>query len=171
MSLALLALPFCAFAPRGAGALPLLAFSYLAMYLRDLLRSGYSWHDVWRVYALNLLLIPVNLGGLLLSLRQAVTGRKPRFVRTPKVDERISTPGIAIVAELAMLSFWLLFAVHLILDGRVVQALLVLGHVALLAYAITRYIGWRAAITDLLADLRGTGPAAAGVRVRQVTSS
>ena len=43
------------------------------------MRSGYSWHDVVRVYALNLLLIPVNLGGLLLSLRQAVMGRKPRF--------------------------------------------------------------------------------------------
>lgn len=153
MSVALLVLPFCAFAGRGAHALPLLAASYLAMYLRDLVRCGYSWHDVARVYALNLLLIPVNLGGLLLSLRQAVTGRKPRFVRTPKVDQRIAAPGIAIVAELAMLSFWLLFAVHLILDGRTVQAVLVLLHVGLLAYAITRYIGWRAAISDLFADL------------------
>jgi cellulose synthase/poly-beta-1,6-N-acetylglucosamine synthase-like glycosyltransferase len=163
MSLALLALPFCAFAGPSARALPLLALAYVAMYLRDLVRSGYCWHDVVRVYALNLLLIPVNLGGLLLSLRQTATGRKPRFLRTPKVDERTAAPGIAVVAELAMLSFWVLFAVHLILDGRVAQAMLVLLHVGLLAYAITRYIGWRAAITDLLADLRGTrrreGPA------------
>ena len=156
MSLALLALPFCAFTGRGARALPLLALTYLVIYLRDLVRSGYSWHDVVRVYALNLLLIPVNLGGLLLSLRQAVTGRKPRFARTPKVDERIAVPGIAIIAELAMLSFWLLFAVHLVLDGRAVQAVLVLLHLGLLVYAITRYIGWRAAISDLYADVHGT---------------
>jgi len=109
-----------------------------------------------RVYALNLLLIPVNLGGLLLSVWQALTGRKPRFLRTPKVDERTAVPGIVVVAELAMLSFWLLFGVHLILDDRTVQAALVLSHVGLLAYAITRYVGWRAAVTDLLADLQGT---------------
>jgi cellulose synthase/poly-beta-1,6-N-acetylglucosamine synthase-like glycosyltransferase len=156
MSLALLALPFCAFTGRGARALPLLAVCYLAMYLRDLLRSGYPWPDVIRVYALNLLLIPVNLGGLLLSLHQVLTARKPHFVRTPKVGASISTPGAAIVAEVAMLSLWLLFAVNLAVDGRTEQALLVLAHVGLLAYAITRYIGWRAAMTDLLADLLGT---------------
>jgi hypothetical protein len=71
------------------------------------------------------------------------------------VDAPISAPGIAIVAEVAMLSFWLLFGVHLIVDGRAEQALLVLAHVGLLAYAITRYIGWRAAIADLLADFHG----------------
>jgi len=154
MSLALLALPFCAFTGRGARALPLLALCYLAMYLLDLRRSGYAWLDVGRVYALNLLLIPVNLGGLLLSLRQMATGRKPRFVRTPKVDAPISAPGLAIVAEMAMLSFWLLFAVHLLVDGRAEQAVFVLVHVGLLAYAIARYIGWRAAMADLLADCR-----------------
>src|SRR4029453_10682699 len=84
-----------------------------------------------------------------------VTGRKPRFVRTPKGGAPISVPGIAIVAEVAMLSFWLLFGVHLIVDGRAEQALFVLAHVGLLAYAITRYIGWRAAIADLLADFHG----------------
>jgi len=156
MSLALLALPFCSFAARGTRALPLLALSYLVIYLLDLVRSGYRWHDVLRVYALNLLLIPVNLGGLLSSLRQTLTGRKPRFLRTPKVDERTPVPGVAVVAELGMLSFWFLFAVHLIVDERPAQALLVLLHVALLAYAITRYIGWRAAIGDLLYDIRGS---------------
>jgi hypothetical protein len=32
----------------------------------------------------------------------------------------MSAPGIAVVVELAMLSFWLLFAVHLILDDHAV---------------------------------------------------
>ena len=141
---------------------------YLAVYLLDLRRRGYGWLDVGRVYALNLLLIPVNLGGLLLSLRQVATGRKPRFVRTPKAGGAVSIPGLAVVAELAMLSFWLLFAVHRVVDGRIEQALFVLVHVGLLAYAIARFIGWQAALANLLADCCGlVGSGARGGRSRK----
>ena len=44
--------------------LPLAALPYYLLYARDLCRIGYPAADVLRVYALNLLLIPVNLAGV-----------------------------------------------------------------------------------------------------------
>ena len=41
-----------------------------------------STNDVFRVYALDLLLLPVNLAGVLKSLEQAVSGRKIPLGRT-----------------------------------------------------------------------------------------
>jgi len=54
-------------------------------YGRDLVRIGYRLRDLVRVYALNLLLIPVNLGGVFKSIQQGITRRKIPFGRTPKV--------------------------------------------------------------------------------------
>src|SRR5439155_224299 len=59
--------------------LPLSAAPYFFLYARDLVRAGYRYADLLRVYALNLMLIPVNLGGVLKSLEQALTGRKTPF--------------------------------------------------------------------------------------------
>ncbi|HYB98702.1 MAG TPA: glycosyltransferase family 2 protein [Candidatus Limnocylindrales bacterium] len=158
-SLALLALPFCFYdeAVR-APWLPLMTLSYFGLYGRDLVRCGYRWSDVARVYALNLLLIPVNVAGLLLSLRQLLTGDKPRFVRTPKVAERTPVPGTCIVAQVAMLCFWAAFAIHIAMEGAVLRSSLVALHVGLLAYGITRYIGWNEALCDFLADVRANVP-------------
>lgn len=71
--------------------LPLTALPYFALYGRDMVLLGYKWWDLLRVYALNLLLIPVNLGGVVKSLQQAVTGRQTPFGRTPKVVHRTAT--------------------------------------------------------------------------------
>lgn len=159
MSLALLALPFLCFAEGPAALLlPLMTVGYFALYARDLVCAGYGAGDVVRVYALNLMLIPVNLAGLALSLRQAITGRKAKFVRTPKVEERTPVPGTLLVAEAAMLSFWMLFALHLAGQGLVLHAALVMAHVALLAWGMSSFVGWRAAATDFLTDVRGQAP-------------
>ncbi|HYC56317.1 MAG TPA: glycosyltransferase family 2 protein [Candidatus Binatia bacterium] len=164
-ALALLALPFCFYgADVRAEVLPLMAVSYLGLYARDLVRCGYAWHDVLRVYALNLLLIPVNLAGLLASLGQIVTGAKPRFRRTPKIEARTPVPGICIVAEVAMLCFWLAFAIDTALAGGVIRAGLVLSHIALLAYAVTRFIGWGNAAADFVVDARANVPEVAQVQ-------
>jgi hypothetical protein len=68
--------------------LPVTAIPYFTLYLRDLLLCGYRPGDLFRVYALQLLLIPVHLGGVLKSLQQARTGAKIPFGRTPKVVGR-----------------------------------------------------------------------------------
>src|SRR5256712_10179029 len=62
--------------------LPLTALPYFALYARDLRRSGYRASDVFRVYALNLMLIPVHLGGGLPALRQAWAPEKSPLVPT-----------------------------------------------------------------------------------------
>jgi cellulose synthase/poly-beta-1,6-N-acetylglucosamine synthase-like glycosyltransferase len=56
--------------------------------------AGYKWADLPRVYALNVLLIPVNLAGTLQSLYQAINGRSIPFKRTPKLPERTPIPAI-----------------------------------------------------------------------------
>ncbi|MFV0286150.1 MAG: glycosyltransferase family 2 protein, partial [Demequina sp.] len=66
-----------------AAALPyFLAMSY------DFKRMGYKRTDVFRVYAFNLFLLAVNLGGTLKSLQQAAAKSKIAFARTPKVANR-----------------------------------------------------------------------------------
>src|SRR5256885_1060029 len=79
--------------------LPLSAAPYFFLYARDLVRTGYRYADLLRVYALNLMLIPVNLGGVLKSLEQALTGRKTPFGRTPKVSGRTAAPALYVLAE------------------------------------------------------------------------
>jgi hypothetical protein len=121
--------------------LPLTALPYFALYARDLRRSGYRASDVFRVYALNLMLIPVNLGGVLQSLRQGWTGKKSPFGRTPKIKGRTTTPPRYLIAEYAMLTQWLLGATFEFLHGRLLHGWFALANAAFLAYALIRFIG------------------------------
>jgi cellulose synthase/poly-beta-1,6-N-acetylglucosamine synthase-like glycosyltransferase len=83
--------------------LPLSVAPYFLLYGRDLVRAGYSWTDLLGIYALNLLLVPVNLGGILRSLQQAITGRKASFGRTPKIRTRTAVPPIYLWATTSLL--------------------------------------------------------------------
>jgi len=121
--------------------LPLTAVPYYALYTRDLVMSGYRATDVLRVYALNLLLIPINLAGSFRSLHQAWTGRKSAFGRTPKTQGSTRTPSFYLAVEYLILTQWLLGAVVELLLGRRVQAMLALANAAFLAYAILTFIG------------------------------
>ena len=63
--------------------LPLTAAPYFGLYTHDLRLAGYRAWDVVRVYALNLMLVPVNLGG--------VPGRSagdhgPRYTVSPHAE-------------------------------------------------------------------------------------
>jgi len=123
------------------------------MYARDLHLIGYRWHDIFRVVALNLVLIPVNILGMMLSIAQAITGRKPRFIRTPKVEDRTRIPAGYIMAEFALLAIWCEhFVFSLIRAGRLSAAFMLL-HVAFLAYAIGAFIGYRNSGADFAAAL------------------
>jgi cellulose synthase (UDP-forming) len=167
-ALALLVLPVC-LADAGAGAvwLPLMAGAYFAAYTDDLRRAGYRARDVLHVYALNLLLVPINLAALISSLQQAVTGKKARFVTTPKDGVRTAVPGDVVVAELAMLGLWILVAIDVGYAGHTVHAALVAAHAGLLAYGVSIFIGWRAAIGDLRADLAANAGATSGEAVME----
>ncbi len=118
------------------------AFPYYALYTRDLQRIGYRPSDVVRVYALNLMLIPVNLAGVFTSLYQAWTGRKGTFGRTPKIKGRTEAPRWYLLTEYGLLAQWLLGAVMELLDHHRLHAAFALGNALLLSYAIVVFIGF-----------------------------
>ena len=82
----------------------LIAVPYFLEMASDLRYLGYRRRDVFGIYGLNLLLVPVNFAGTAASIIQALTGRKPRFVRTPKVSERTPAPALYIVAALVVVA-------------------------------------------------------------------
>ncbi len=128
--------------------LPMTALPYFALYGRDLVTSGYKWRDLPRVYALNLLLIPINLGGVTKSLHQACTGRRSAFGRTPKIAGRTAAPQFYVVVEFAILLYCLLRGVDDLLTARWLHAAFALINGALLAYAVGCYVGFREAAED-----------------------
>lgn len=132
---------------------PLAALPYFLLYGRDLMQAGYRWTDLFRVYALNLLLIPVNLGGVFRSLQQAITGRKVPFGRTPKIVGRTPAPALYVAAAYVLLGQWLLGAGNDTWHGRWMLAAFSLINAALLAYAIRTFIGWERSRVDLAAAL------------------
>jgi cellulose synthase (UDP-forming) len=122
---------------------------YMVLYARDLVQSGYRATDILRVYALNLLLLPVHLGGVLKSLHEAITGQRTPFGRTPKVIGRTTAPAGYVLAEygfqaaaVAMLGLDLLYHHWL-------SASFALTYVLFCSYAILRFIGLRNSAEDL----------------------
>jgi len=129
--------------------IPLAALPYYLVYGRDLVQAGYRSADLLRVYALNLLLLPVNLGGVFRSLHQAVTGRRMAFGRTPKVECRTAAPPFYVLSQYALLA---VLAVILGLDvwsKRFVHATFIAFNGGMLVYAVVRLMGVRESAEDL----------------------
>jgi len=149
-NVALLALLAYGFDDRLASAwLPITAVPYYVLYAVDLRRAGYRRRDVLPVYALNMLLIPVSLGGALGSLTQACTGRRSAFARTPKVIGRTVAPAGYVIAEILLLLSWVFGAVIDVCGGRWVTAVFGLGNGTFMLYGLLRFIGVRAAWEDV----------------------
>lgn len=124
---------------------------YAALSARDLRITGYNYSDVFRVYALNLILIPMVLGGFLKSIQQGITGAKIPFGRTPKVSGRTPVPPLYCLLELAfplVLTMALLWDLH---SHRWLHALFLAINCAFLLYALSRMIGIREALADAFA--------------------
>ena len=129
--------------------LPLSAAPYFALYGRDLWQAGYLLRDLPRVYALNLLLLPVNLAGVLQSIRQICTGRKSPFGRTPKVEGRTAAAPAYVLAEYGLLASWLFGAAMEWHQGRPLNAIFALVNGLFLYYAVSVFIGHRNAREDV----------------------
>jgi cellulose synthase/poly-beta-1,6-N-acetylglucosamine synthase-like glycosyltransferase len=133
--------------------LPLTALPYFLLYMRDLVLIGYPRGDLLRVYALNLLLIPVNLAGVFKSLQQAWTQEKIPFGRTPKVQGRTAAAPLYILAEYVLLLHWSVGAGVDFLGGRWVHGICALGNAIFLFYAILSFVGLKESKEDLLAGV------------------
>jgi len=129
--------------------LPLSALPYYFFYGRDLLHSGYRIGDLFRVYALNLLLVPVNLGGVFKSIHQAWTGQEIPFKRTPKVMGRTAAPAMYVVLEALFLLYCGSGFVVDSVNGRWMHAAFALVNGGFFLYAIKTFIGLRNGMEDI----------------------
>lgn len=135
--------------------LPLIAIPYFGLYARDLTQAGYRATDVIRVYALILLLIPVHLGGVVKSLWHGWTGRPARFQRTPTLPTRTPVPALYVLLTFLLAIMWMATSLDDLGHDRNGRAVFTALNVALLWYAVSRFLGFRAAIGDVW--LRATG--------------
>ena len=117
----------------------------------DLMLLGYRPLCAVRVYAMNLLLLPVNLAGVLMSIRQGVTKRKTPFARTPKIADRVRAPALYIVLPIAMIALAALVTASAVMVGRGGTAVVATAMGVLLAYALAVYVTPAAAASDVRA--------------------
>lgn len=143
---------------------PIAAAPYYFLCGRDLIRCGYKWSDAVRVYALTLLLVPVNLAGVYRSLEQLVTGRKSAFARTPKIDGRTAAPPSHLIFLVGLLTTSIVSAAANLWGGSVLFCGFSAINALFLVYGIWRLIGWRDAVEDIRAGIlvRKTGHYAHG---------
>jgi cellulose synthase (UDP-forming) len=129
------------------------AVPYYVLYCRDLRAAGYQWWDLPRVYAMNLLLMPVNLAGLLKSLRQAITGQRSVFARTPKVPGRTAAPPVHIILPMLVMGSVAISTLRIMEQGGWAYGAYGILNCVCLGYAILIYIGARAGREDVGARL------------------
>lgn len=132
----------------------LIALPYYVLYSCDLVTAGYQWRDLPRIYALNILLIPVNLAGTLQSLRQAITGRLIAFKRTPKIADRTPTPIVYLLAIYSICFYTLGRVVVDAISARYTHAAYSLFTGVAATYGTIVFVGLRSSWIDLMAGLR-----------------
>ncbi len=148
-SLAVLCLLFFPFSSRLLSPLVVvMALPYFVLMAWDLKRCGYRRTDIFRVYGLNLILLPVNLAGVFKSLGQAVTGRRIPFARTPKVADRTATPLLFAVAPFVIIGFSLLTTIRGIEHQYWVNAAFAAFNMLTASYAVVALMGVRHTLVD-----------------------
>jgi cellulose synthase/poly-beta-1,6-N-acetylglucosamine synthase-like glycosyltransferase len=160
-SVVVLALLLYPFEPVAAAVwLPFLSAPYFYLYGRDLVRAGYRWGDLKRVYALNLILVPVCLAGVILSVRQIRTGEKPSFGRTPKIDQRTAIPPLYFWFNVSMLGAMVCSIFYAALwSENIARGLFPAFNGVFYAYGLVQLVGFAEGWTDTLTwrDKRSQG--------------
>ena len=148
--------------------MPLAALPYFVLYARDLRMVGYRpVRDLIRVYALNLLLIPIHLTGAATSVRQALAGTKIPFRRTPKISGRTRTSGVDLALQLGMVGMSAALGLYYGSQMRWISGGFALANAALLLYGIKHFIGFAELKQDLLMSAKET---VSGPRLSRVTA-
>ena len=126
------------------------AAPYFIAMASDLHRLGYKRTDVFRIYAFNLVLLPVNLAGTLKSLQQAAAKSKIAFARTPKVKDRTAAPALYILAAYLIVVFAFATLVNDINSRNWSNGAFAALNGSLTLYAIVAFIGFRNSIVDVV---------------------
>jgi cellulose synthase/poly-beta-1,6-N-acetylglucosamine synthase-like glycosyltransferase len=127
----------------------LLGLPYMLLFARDLGLAGHRARHVLDVAALNLVLLPVNLGGVAKSLQQATLRRKTPFGRTPKVVGRTPAPALYVLGVYGFVALTAGVTVAAAAAGEWWHAGFALATLALTAYGALRFVGVRNAVTDI----------------------
>ena len=128
---------------------PLFMAPYFLLYMSDLRRMGYRSWDLFGVCALNLMLLPVNLAGILASIWQMTGGPRHKFSRTPKVASRTVIPPYAFVFNLAILALMVVYVVLGIGADKPLGLAIPLINILLYSYGLWRFVGLGAGFADL----------------------
>ncbi|WP_448060161.1 glycosyltransferase family 2 protein [Cellulomonas hominis] len=128
----------------------LAALPYFLAMAQDFHRLGYKRSDVLRVYAFNLLLLPVNLAGTLKSLQQAAAKSKIAFARTPKVSNRTAAPALFVVAAYLIAAFSFYTLANDVITENWSNGAFAAFNGILTTYAIVAFIGVRNSIVDMV---------------------
>ena len=127
------------------------ALPYFLAMSSDFKKLGYKRTDVFRVYAFNLILLPVNLAGTVKSLQQAAAQSKIAFARTPKVNDRTATPALYVLAAYAI-ALWSFYTLaYDIRTQNWANGAFALFNGALTLYAIVAFVGFRNSLVDIVA--------------------
>jgi hypothetical protein len=108
---------------------------------------------VLRIYAFNLILLPVNLAGVFKSLQQAITNQKIPFARTPKVKDRTTAPLLFVVLPYAIVAFSLYTLWRDYHAANWGNAAFAAFNAVATMYAIVAYIGVRNSIVDVFVNI------------------
>ena len=148
--LAVLALFFAPFDDRLLSVyLPMASLPYFICYVMDLRLEGRSFREIFAVYGLNLLLIPVNLAGAFASIKQALTNKQVEFQRTPKVGARTAAPRWILLLLWGLPLFLIMDASNSIVARELgLAAFSLVNGLALLA-SLVAFVGVRATLEDL----------------------
>jgi hypothetical protein len=126
------------------------ALPYFLAMASDFRSMGYKRSDVFRVYAFNLILLPVNLSGTIKSLQQAAAKSKIAFARTPKVKNRTATPALYVLAAYLIAAFSFYTLANDIQTHNWSNGAFALLNGVLATYAIVAFIGFRNSIVDVV---------------------
>ncbi len=132
------------------------AIPCFVLYARDLKFFGYKYSDMFRIYSLTLMLIPVVIGGVLKSIEQAITKEKIPFGRTPKVPGRTSAPLIYCLAEVAMPAVCVVMFFYDVYVEKYAHASFAALNGSFFFYAYFQYIGWKNNLEDMVASIKST---------------
>jgi cellulose synthase/poly-beta-1,6-N-acetylglucosamine synthase-like glycosyltransferase len=127
----------------------LAALPYFIAMAYDFHRMGYKRTDVFRVYAFNLILLPVNLAGTFKSLQQAAAKSKIPFARTPKVRNRTAAPALFVLGAFLIAGYSYYTLQNDLRAGNWSNAAFAGFNGLLTTYAIVAFIGVRNSVVDV----------------------
>lgn len=137
-----------------SGWLGLSILPFFCLFIRDLRNTGYKASDALRICAMNLMLLPIVIGGVMKSFEQILTGRKIPFSRTPKIPGRTAAPALYSLVALLMPAFFGYGVVLEATQGHTAKAIFASINVVLSLYALFYFVGVKAALEDTLVAVR-----------------